>query len=198
MRQWGTSSVRFQTYHKMECLVSFVFYIVCLQMSPEDICLRRRIVALVAFVWLFSTVHFQMCPQIACLRGRVITLVAFVWLFSAVRFQMCPQMACLRGCIITLVAFVRLFSTVYFQMSPQIACMRRCKVTLVAFVRLNGIVSLFLQDFLTLQIQTKDIILTSLLHCVVFCLNGSFKLIQINDWVLINNHLTFPWHTFTF
>ena len=47
--------------------------------------------------------------------------------------------------------------------------------------------------------QTKVIILTSLFHCVVFWPNGSFKLIQINDWLLVKTHnLTFPWHTFTF
>ena len=47
--------------------------------------LNGCIVALVAFVWFFSTVHFQMCPQIACPRGCKITLLAFIWLFSAVR-----------------------------------------------------------------------------------------------------------------
>ena len=80
-------------------------------------------------------------------------------------------------------------------MSPKIACLIWCIVTLVALVWLF---SLFLQDFFTLQ--TKVIILKSLFHCVVFCPNGSFKLIQIsNDWLLVKNHnLTLPWHTFTF
>ena len=66
------------------------------------------------------------------------------------------------------------------------ACLRGCIVTLVALVWRFSLVSLFLQEFLALQ--TKVIILTSLFHCVVFCPNGSFKLIQIDDWFLINNH----------
>ena len=103
-------------------------------MSPQIVCMRRGIVTLVAFVWLFSTVCFQMCPQIACQRWGIVTLVASVWLFSAVGFQMCPQIACLRWGKVTLVAFVWLFSTVLFQMSPQILYHRGCIVTLVAFV----------------------------------------------------------------
>ena len=60
------------------------------QMSSQIACLRRGIITLVTFVWLFSNVYFQMCPQSACLRGWIVTLVAFVWLFSTVCFQMCP------------------------------------------------------------------------------------------------------------
>ena len=59
--------VRFQMYHKMACLsrsivalVSFVSWIVCLQMSPQIVCPRRGKVTLVAFVWLFSTVRLKM------------------------------------------------------------------------------------------------------------------------------------------
>ena len=66
-----------------------------------------------------------------------------------------------------------------------------CIVTLVAFDWFFSLVSLFLQDFLTLW--TKVIILTCLFHCVVFCPNGSFTLI----WVK-NHNLTFSRHTFTF
>ena len=99
--------------------------------------LRRGKLTLVAFVWLFSTMHFQMSPQVACTRRGIITLVAFVWLFSTVHFQMSPQIACLRGWKLTLVAFVWLFSTVHFQMSPQIACLRGWKLTLVAWLRRN-------------------------------------------------------------
>ena len=94
----------------------------------------RSIVALVAFVWLFSTVYFQMVPQMACLRRCILALIAFIWFFSSVRFQMCPQIACLRRSIVALISFVWLFSTVCFQMSPQIACLGRNKVTLVAFL----------------------------------------------------------------
>ena len=124
-------------------------------MCPQITCMRRCIVTLVAFVWLFSTVCFQMFPQIACMSGCIFTLVAFVrffstawedvkshwlhlfdfvWLFSTVCFQMFPQLASMSGCIFTLVAFVRFVSTVRFQVCPQIACLRGCKVTLIAFV----------------------------------------------------------------
>ena len=61
------------------------------QMCPQIAYLRRSIVTLVAFVWLFSTVHFQMFSQIACMSRGIVALVAFVGLFSTVRFQMCPQ-----------------------------------------------------------------------------------------------------------
>ena len=80
-------------------------------MNSQMACLRRGIVTLVAFVWLFSTVRFQMCPQMACPRRSKVTLVAFVWLVSIVRFHMSPQMACPWGCKVTLVAFVSLFPT---------------------------------------------------------------------------------------
>ena len=103
-------------------------------MCPQMACLRRCIVTLVAFVWLFSTVRFQMSPQISCLRRCIVALVAFVWLFSSVRFQMSPQITCLRRRIVTLVSFVWLFSTVRFQMCPQIACVHIHIIAMVAFV----------------------------------------------------------------
>ena len=113
------------------------------------------IVAYVAFVWFFSTVHFQMIHQTPCLRRGIVTLVAFVLLFSTVRFQMflqtpylrrgivalvaldlsllcifcmLPQMAIIRVSIVTLVAFVLLFSTVRFPRLPQMAFIRGCRV----------------------------------------------------------------------
>ena len=55
-------------------------------MSPQHVFTRRCIVALLAFVWVFSTVLFQMCPQLVCPRRCKVTLVTFVWLFSTVRF----------------------------------------------------------------------------------------------------------------
>ena len=79
-----------------------------------------------------------MCPQIACPRRCKVTLVAFVWLFSTVHFHVFPQMACLKGCKVTLVTFVWLFPTVHVHVFLQIACLRGCKVTLVAFVLLLG------------------------------------------------------------
>ena len=96
-------------------LVAFVFYRVFLNVSPNGlskrmhnhidyICLtfllcafsnvsskyfnKMHIVTLIAFIWLFSTVHFQICPQIICIRGCKVTLIAFVWLFSVVCFPM--------------------------------------------------------------------------------------------------------------
>ena len=71
------------------------------------------------------------------------------------------------------------------------ACLRGCIITLVALVWLFSLVSLFLQDFLIPK--TEVIILTSLFHGVVFCPNGSFKLIGVK-----NHNLTFSRHTFTF
>ena len=122
-------------------------------MCPQIACLRRGIVALITFVWLFSTVCFQMCSQIACPRRGKVTLVAFFyfsplcifkwparedakshWLhlfFSTVRVQMRPQNVYTRSCIITLIAFVWLISTVCSQMSPH---MWGCKVTMVATI----------------------------------------------------------------
>ena len=110
-------------------------------MCPQIACMRRGIVALITFVWLFSTVCFQMCSQIACPRRGKVTLVAFFyfsplcifkwparedakshWLhlfFSTVRVQMRPQNVYTRSCIITLIAFVWLISTVCSQMSPH-------------------------------------------------------------------------------
>ena len=98
-----------------------------------------------------------------CISGCKVALVAFVWPFSTVRFQMSLQMACLRRCKVTLVAFVWLFSTVLFQMCPQMACMGRCIVTLVAFIWFNHTVSLCHQAFPILQ--TKVIIFKIFLHC---------------------------------
>ena len=104
------------------------------QMCPEMACLRGCILALVAFVWLFTIVCFQMVPQNVCTWRFLITPIAFVWPFSAVDFQMSPQIACLSGSKITLAAFVQLFPNVRFQMCPQIACLWRSIVTLAAFV----------------------------------------------------------------
>ena len=119
----------------LQCwLVVWLFSIMDFQMSLQSACMRRCIIALVAFVWLFSTVHFQMCPQITCIRGCKITQVAFVWLFSTMDFQMCLQRACIRGCIVALVAFVCFFSAVSLQMCLQITCIGGCIITLVAFV----------------------------------------------------------------
>ena len=47
-------------------------------------CPKVDIVALVAFVWLFSNVHFKMTSQAAFHRGCILTLVALVWFFFIV------------------------------------------------------------------------------------------------------------------
>ena len=63
----------------------------------------RSKVALVAFVWLFSTVCFQMSPKIACLGRSKVTLVAFL---SIVHFQKYTWNVCFSGDIVALMAFV--------------------------------------------------------------------------------------------
>ena len=55
------------------------------------------------FLCISST--FQMCPQSVFTRECILALVAFVWFFSTVRFQMCPQNVCPRGAIVALVHF---------------------------------------------------------------------------------------------
>ena len=40
---------------------------------------RKRIIALVAYIWLLSSVCFKMHPKISCMKGCIIALVAFVW-----------------------------------------------------------------------------------------------------------------------
>ena len=95
---------------------------------------RLRIVTLVAFERLFSTVRFHMPSQIACLCGCKTTLVAFVWLLSSVCFHMFPQSVCLSKFKATLVGLVWLLSSVCFHMSPQIARLSGFKATLVALV----------------------------------------------------------------
>ena len=85
-------------------------FFVHFQMNLQIVRLRRWIITLVAFVWLFSTVRFQMGPQITCPKGCIVTLVAFVWLFSVVHFKMTSQSAFHRGCILTFVAVVWFFS----------------------------------------------------------------------------------------
>ena len=41
---------------------------------------------------------FHVCHQLACPNGHKVALIAFVWLFSTVRFQMRPQIAYLKRC----------------------------------------------------------------------------------------------------
>ena len=104
--------------------------------------LRGCIVALVAFVVLFSSVCFQMLPQIAWMRRCIFTLVAFGWRFSTVFFKCVlklpgqkeiksqwlamPElksffvlMSSLRRCIVTLVEFGWQFSTVFSNVSSN-------------------------------------------------------------------------------
>ena len=115
------------------------------------------------FSFLHWSVPLHMFPKRTWVRAGKVALVAFVWHFSTMCFQMSPQCAYMKRCIVTLVAFVCLFSTVCYQMSPQCACMRGSIVTLVAFVWFYDIVSLFLQNFPVLQ--TKVIIFKIFFHC---------------------------------
>ena len=86
----------------------------CLQIA----CIKGRIITLVAFVWLFSSVCLQVCFQVACLRGYIFALVAFVWLFSSVNLNVCFQVACSRGYILTLAATDWSLSSPSFCHSP--------------------------------------------------------------------------------
>ena len=153
-----------QSMHSHIGCIYLAFFHCAFLMCPQMACLRGYIVALIAFIWLFSAVRFQMGPQMACLRGCIVTLVAFVWLFSTVHFQMGPQMACLRGCIVTLVAFVWSFPSVRFHMCPQTAYLWGCKVTLGAFIWLGDILSCFLQNYICI-LWTKVIIGHLFFHC---------------------------------
>ena len=104
----------------LQCwLVVWLFSIMDFQMSLQSACMRRCIIALVAFVWLFSTMDFQMCLQRACITGCIITMVAFVWLFTTVSLQMFPQWTWIRWWIITLASFVGPFSHVFLQCFPN-------------------------------------------------------------------------------
>ena len=83
-------------------------------MSLQSTWKRRKKVALVTFVRLFTKMSFQMNSQMACL----------LFPFSIVSCQMFSQIACSRGCKNTLVTFVRLFSIVivkFFSSLTQIS-----------------------------------------------------------------------------
>ena len=88
-----------------------------------------------------------MFSQTVCPSGCKVTLVAFVWLFSSVHFQMSPQIGFLSRCKVALFALVWLLSTVHFQMSPQIVGLGGCKVALIALVWPHMIYCLFHWSF---------------------------------------------------
>ena len=150
-------------------------------MSSQIACLRRSIVTLVAFVWVFSTVSFQMSPQIACLRGCKVTLVAFVWLFSAVYFKMTSQAAFHRWCILALVAVIRLFSSVF---SNGLHEKRHSHIGCICLIYFHC--KLFSSGFLHLHPlkQSHNFPFVWLPLCVVLCANGCFKLSQIHHCLL--------------
>ena len=179
------------------------------RMTPKNVCMGRCVVAIIAFVWLllccaFSNVSSKPIQSCICLtfprdmfwnipsdclskwmQNHIISCICLNFprcVFSNVSSNCQPERMHIHiGCICLF------FSIVPFQMYPQSACLWGCIVTLVAFVWFNVIVGLFLQDFLNLQ--TKVIMFKSLFHYVVFCPNGSFKLIQINYLFLVNNHI---------
>ena len=140
-----------------------------------------------------------MCFQTACPRGRIVTLLAFVWLFSTMHLRMCPQNVRIRWCIVTLFAFVWLFSTVYLQMNPQIAWIRWSISTLVALFCQHYIFSSFLQYFYICILKTKVIISKTLFHC--HCVFRFAEMVASNwvKFIIVKCEvLTFLWHTFTF
>ena len=87
------------------------------RMHSHTSCIFRFFIfALVAF-FCFSplAVRFQMSQRNACLREGIFAIVAFIWLSSTVPFQMSGQFFCLEGCQVTLGTFVWLFSSVFFK-----------------------------------------------------------------------------------
>ena len=103
--------------------------------------MSRCVFALVALVWLFTSVNSEMSVEIAFLRSCVVALVALVWLFTRVNSDdMTVQIAFLRSYIVALVALVcsfacvHFFSRVSFHVFPQMPCINRCKVALAALV----------------------------------------------------------------
>ena len=141
-------------------------------------------VALVAFVWLFSTVCFQMSPQIACPRRGIVTLVAFVWPFSAVRFQMTLQITCLKGNKVALVEFAWLFSTVSFHMCPQSVCINERIVTLVAFVWLSSTVYLHVtvrSDSIGWSIEERVFTFIAFVRHFLLCVHFWRDLVQLSQ-----------------
>ena len=54
------------------------FYTSPLCVHSQTVCQRKCIVALVAFVWFFSTVCSQMLPQIVCITWNIITHVTWL------------------------------------------------------------------------------------------------------------------------
>ena len=156
-------------------------------MSPQIACLRGYIIALVAFVWLFSTTYLQ----ITCLTGCKVTLVTFVRLFYTVHFQMCLHIVRPRECKVTLVAFVWLFFTVCFQMCPQMAYPKRSKVTLVEFVQLFSTrrfqmclkTTCIIADIVTLRCFTKTCFLRNkMAQPALQVFGGWFEGIQKDFW----------------
>ena len=132
-------------------------------MCPLSTWIRACIVTLVAFVWLFSTVHFQMFTQRAWISAGKVTQVAFflgihtpcifksllkspAWkkayshrlhlfgILHCVLSNVCSK--CLNKMIQSCIVCICLtFSSVCVQMSPQIACLREGIFALVAFIR---------------------------------------------------------------
>ena len=102
-------------------------------MYPQITRYRGCIIALAAFVWLFSAVHFKMCPWMACMWGGKVTLIAFVllWIFKcflkrqacehAVTFVICQsprQPLCFLFVHFKIQCFSQIFPT-------QVACFQR-------------------------------------------------------------------------
>ena len=83
-------------------LIAFVWFFstVDFQMCPQTACLRGFIgcICLTFLRCVFSNVPSKHLPE---KMHSHTALVAFVWLFSTMSFQMYPQFTCFKGCIIT-------------------------------------------------------------------------------------------------
>jgi len=126
----------------IEC-IWLTFSCVRFQMSSEIACLREGILALVAFIWLVSTMGFQKSVQSGCIGGyKVPSDASFVRHFRSGHFLTCSQTVSPGGGIYTYshigcTCFV--FSIICFQMCPQMACVRLCKVTFAALFNFSSL-----------------------------------------------------------
>ena len=142
--QWHCAFLNVSSNHLQEETQSHIgcicmTYLHCVfHMFPHCTRIRAGIVPLVAFVWLFFTVHLKMCPRIACPRRGIVTLVAFVWLSPVCVFKCALKLFAREDAKSHRLHFCKGHShigcIVRFQMSPQMACIRRCIFTLLAFV----------------------------------------------------------------
>ena len=171
-----SSKAKSESFFYKNVLFSNVPFFKCLLKMPPPEKVKSHLL-------LVNTVRFQMSPQIACLRRGIVTLVAFVWLFALCVYKCvlnwihermhsytgCIYLASLRRGIVTLVALVWLFSTAHFQMCPQIAFPKGHKVALVAFVWFYPFITcVFKWNIFVDPTFGKVISYRILIHCLQF------------------------------